>query len=390
MLKVLIIDDEESIRDSFSFYLEDLNYTVFTAENGERGVELFKDILPDIVLVDLRMPKMDGMEVLANIHSSSPETPVIVISGTGEINDALEALRAGAWDFLTKPISNLGVLKHAIDDKLKKASLIRDNKQQLKDLKYSNDQLEKMAKEAWDAKREAEASNRSKSEFMAVITHDLRTPLNGISGLTDLLLMNSPTEKQVKYLNMIKTSGNNLLSLVNNILDYSKIEANKIKLEQIEFNIRDLLKEIIDHIFTIADEKGLKLELEIDENIPEIIIGDSSRLRQIVTNLLSNAIKFTETGFVKVGISLKEQKNKSAEFQVIVEDTGIGFDQSKALILFEEFTQAEQSTTRKYGGTGLGLAIVKKLVKLLDGEISVESEPGKGSTFGFTFKMNLP
>jgi len=234
------------------------------------------------------------------------------------------------------------------------------------------------------AKHEAESAAKSKSNFLASMSHEIRTPLNAVIGLTGLLQRTDLTLEQKDYVDTIRNSGNYLLSVINNILDFSKIDSGNMKLEQQPFDLKACIEESIDLVSMSASEKGLKLSLEMDPSTPQTIVGDPSRLRQILANLLSNAVKFTDNGEVIVSSAGQRRELGDYEIQFAIKDTGIGIPQEKMSQLFHSFSQIDNSTSRKYGGTGLGLAISKRLVELMDGRIWAESEAGKGSIFHFT------
>jgi PAS domain S-box-containing protein len=238
-----------------------------------------------------------------------------------------------------------------------------------------------------EAKEKAEEGSKAKSMFLSTMSHEIRTPMNAIIGLTNLMLEENPREDQVESLNLLKFSGENLLAIINDILDFNKIEAGKVELEEITFNLKEILGHNINLLKNRATEKGIDLKLELHGQIPDTVIGDPVRLGQILNNLIGNAIKFTEHGYVKVIVSELAHQEEIHSIKFSVKDTGIGIKPEKVKEVFENFTQASSDTSRKYGGTGLGLSISQKLVKLMNGEIKLESKFGAGSEFSFELQL---
>jgi signal transduction histidine kinase/DNA-binding response OmpR family regulator len=235
-----------------------------------------------------------------------------------------------------------------------------------------------------EAKEKAEEASRIKSEFLANISHEIRTPRNGVIGMTELALGTELSGEQREYLELVRTSADSLLRIINDVLDFSKIEAGKLEVDRVDFKLRDTLEDTVKAFGVRAAQKGLELACEVREDVPEVLVGDPTRLRQVLVNLLGNALKFTDQGEVALQVQVQHSGTEGITLHFAISDTGIGIPAEKQRVIFDAFSQADGSTTRKYGGTGLGLTISSRLVELMGGRIWVDSVVGQGSTFHFT------
>lgn len=380
---ILIVDDRPENLLTLEGILENEDLNLIKAHSGNEALGLLLEHNIALVLMDVQMPGMDGFEV-AEIMRSSERTkyiPIIFVTALSkQRHHIFKGYESGAVDYLYKPL-DLEILKSKI-----KAFI--DFFQHKNSLEETTRKLEKTVAELNAAKKIAEEATTAKSNFLATMSHEIRTPLNGIIGLSELGLMEEgiSTTQRERLLD-IKHSGESLLDIINEILDISKIEASKLELEEIEFSLREMIEKVVNLLSVKIFQEKLEFVCEISPELPDIIIGDPLRIRQILINLLSNAIKFTDEGTVSLKVKLITHIEEQITIEFSVEDTGIGIPKDKTNRLFESYTQVETSTTRTHGGTGLGLTISQRLVNLMGGNIKVESTLGAGSKFYFRLNM---
>lgn len=362
--KILVVDDDLASTELLKIILDDNNLEIITANDGIVALQEVEKHEIDLILLDIIMPGMTGFEAIGHLKNEpkTKDIPVIFVSSMTDKENLVKGFELGASDYVIKPY-NTAELTARVQTQLE----FRQSQQELI-----------LAKEA------AELSSKIKSDFLANLSHEIRTPIAGIMGVTELLSLSNKPFDQQKLLGIIKSSTDLLLSIINDILDSSKIESGKMELETIEFEIQKCLEDVLALFTKKALDKEIDLNLQIDPKIPPILKGDPIRLKQVFMNLISNAVKFTDKGSISVILRLKKSMGNLMEVSAEVTDTGIGIRKEDQEKLFTAFTQIDASTTRKYGGTGLGLSISKSLIHLMGGNITLQSEPGMGSTFTFT------
>lgn len=381
-VNILIVDDRPDEFLSVQALLADKPYQLVHATSGMDALKHLLEQEFALIIMDVLMPDMNGFETAKRIkmRKKSKDIPIIFLTSlTSELENYMMAYTAGAIDFLTKPFHPL-VLKSKIDGFVRMF-------QTRKELQLKTQELESANIVLTELKDTAEVALRIKSGFLAMMSHEIRTPLNGIIAMSDVLRTSELSSDDLEMADIIHTSGHALLSVINHILDFTKIESGKMELDYELFNLHSCLKETLDLFRALAMERSLALEMLIDPNIPALLVGDSNRLRQVLNNLIGNAIKFTTSGSVKVHARLRQAMDGVLQLEFVVEDTGVGIPDDKMKYLFQPFTQVDATINRKFGGTGLGLSICKMLVELMGGTIYARTGMEQGAAFVFTIQV---
>ncbi len=388
---VLVVDDDAGLQNTLCDILDMTGIDATGVGSASEATQWCEVHTPDLVVLDQRLPDASGLQLAALLKANSPLLPVVLLTGYVSTDTAIAAVGL-VDDYLTKPVPPDELIK-VVQTRLEQHRLRVANQQLVTKLRETNNTLERTVQERTRelkaARDQAMEASRLKSQFLANMSHEIRTPMNGVLGAGNLLAATDLTDEQRAYVDILSSSGQALLTIINDVLDLSKIEAGRFELEPSTFTLLDPFPEVVNLLAPQASAKNVRLSLNADADLPLIVVGDAGRLRQVVTNLVGNAVKFTNVGHVLVDVSAESRSSGDIMLRCAVSDSGIGIAEQDIARLFAEFSQLDTSNARRFGGTGLGLAISDRLVRLMNGEIGCTPNLGGGSTFWFTAPFAL-
>ncbi len=377
MQQILYVEDDAALARLLQKRMDRAGLAVDTVETAEKALDLIMrdGKAYDLLLVDYNLPGMSGLELLEQLGKVPGSPPAVILTVGGDERIALEALQRGAADYAVKDVNQtyLDLLPAIMQAAYTKERLLRENARQREELVQ--------------AKERAEQASEAKSRFLATMSHEIRTPMNVVTGLATVLAKSPLNDDQKKIVETLRTNADLLLKLINDLLDISRIEDDRIALESIRYEPAEILKDIHLMFEPDAGRKNLRLVLD-DRTHGEVLMGDRTRLQQVLMNLVSNALKFTDEGEIVITAETHPAGDDSVTLDLSVRDTGIGIPAEKLPLIFDKFTQADETITRRFGGSGLGLSIARSLVELMGGAIRVESQQGRGSVFKVTLNQN--
>ena len=379
--KIIAVDDNVENLTALKNTMKDI-YEVYPCPSAAKMFELLKHIQPELILLDVEMPEMGGYEAIGKLKSDPQyqDIPVIFLTSMSDAKSEIEGLSIGAVDYIHKPFVAPLLLQ-----RIKTYLSIMEQQAEIKhllDLKTEEVKLREAAE------LEAESASQAKGDFLSHMSHEIRSPLNAVIGMINIANEEKTLEGVKIYLEKAGNAAKHVLGVINDILDMSKIEANKLELSDSEFDFSKMMINIVDVTGIKAQEKHIQIVTDISKDIPSIVICDELRLAQVITNLMTNAIKFTpDSGKVQLNAQKLEEKDDEVTIRIEVADSGIGISPEQQTKLFSAYNQADRTIAKQFGGTGLGLAISKRIIELMQGKIWIESELGKGAKFIFTLKM---